>query len=97
LPTVLRSLPRVDLFFHDSDHSYRNVVFELTVVSRKLAKDGVILADDVEAPETGKAFEHFCTRAGANWRLIPRVAPPDRALGIATKILRQGPENNGTV
>ena len=47
LPKLIDRLDHVDLFFHDSDHSYAHMMFENEQAMRKLAPGGVILADDV--------------------------------------------------
>ena len=35
------------MFYHDSDHSYRHMMFEFDQAKRKLAAGGVVLADDI--------------------------------------------------
>jgi predicted O-methyltransferase YrrM len=47
LPKLIDRLDHVDLFFHDSDHSYAHMMFENEQAMRKLVPGGVILADDV--------------------------------------------------
>jgi Methyltransferase domain len=48
LPELLRQLPRVDLFVHDSMHTTRNVRFELATIWPALRPGGAVLVDDVE-------------------------------------------------
>jgi predicted O-methyltransferase YrrM len=46
-------LPRVfinerpDMFMHDSDHSYQHMVFEFSIAAKYLAKQSVLISDDV--------------------------------------------------
>jgi predicted O-methyltransferase YrrM len=47
LPGLIDRLDKIDMFFHDSDHTYDHMTFEFQQVMRKLAPDGVILADDI--------------------------------------------------
>lgn len=47
LPGLLRTIGEVDLFFHDSDHSYTHVLWELTSAWQYLGRSGVIVVDDV--------------------------------------------------
>jgi predicted O-methyltransferase YrrM len=47
LPKLIDQVDRIDLFFHDSDHTYDHMMFEFNEVMRKLAPAGVILADDI--------------------------------------------------
>lgn len=48
LPGLLRELGRVDLFIHDSRHTYLNIMRELRAVRPYLAAPGVVVADDIE-------------------------------------------------
>jgi predicted O-methyltransferase YrrM len=47
LPALIDRLDRIDLFFHDSDHTYNHMMFEFEQAMRKLAPHGLIIADDV--------------------------------------------------
>ena len=47
LPGLIDRLDRIDLFFHDSDHTYQQMMFEFEQALRKLAPNGLIIADDV--------------------------------------------------
>lgn len=47
LPSLLKENGEVDIFFHDSDHSYRNIVWECSTVMPYLRKDGYILVHDI--------------------------------------------------
>lgn len=59
LPSVLASLETVDLFLHDSDHSYANMMWEFETAWPKLGPRGVLVSDDVRA---NRAFADFCRR-----------------------------------
>ncbi len=62
LPELVRSLPRVDLFLHDSLHTPAHLTFELETVLPKLAPGAVVLADNTIW--TGAAFPKFARRLG---------------------------------
>ena len=47
LPPLIDRLEAIDMFFHDSDHTYNHMMFEFDQAMRKLAPDGVIVADDI--------------------------------------------------
>jgi predicted O-methyltransferase YrrM len=47
LPQVVTKLDTIDLFFHDSDHSYDHMMFEFEEAKRKLSPNGVIVADNI--------------------------------------------------
>ena len=48
LPKLLDELGRVDVFFHDSDHSYEHMQFEFRTTYRHVAAGGLIISDDVQ-------------------------------------------------
>ena len=47
LPDLVDRTESIDLFFHDSDHSYDHMMFEFNEAARKLSKSGVIVADNI--------------------------------------------------
>ena len=47
LPKMVGEVDSIDLFYHDSDHSYNHMIFEFHQAKRKLSKDGLVVADDV--------------------------------------------------
>lgn len=56
LPKLMKKLGKIDLFFHDSEHTYDTMLFEYNLVWPKLTKNGVLVSDDVEFTE---AFNDF--------------------------------------
>ncbi|MGC8644644.1 MAG: class I SAM-dependent methyltransferase [Thermoplasmata archaeon] len=56
LEEVLRSAGRVDVFFHDSDHSFKNVSFELNAVFPYLGEDFLIVVDNYDWSEAAEVF-----------------------------------------
>lgn len=67
LPKLLKALPHVDIFLHDSLHTYEHMTFEYEIAWKALKKKGLILSDDVNA---NKAFNDFCRRHKANHIII---------------------------
>lgn len=59
-PRLLPQLGPVDVFIHDSRHTYRNIDYELRAVQRHLAPRSVVMADDVDR---NRAFHDWATRA----------------------------------
>jgi len=47
LPNLIDDLDSVDLFYHDSDHTYDHMMFEFDQAKRKLRPGGIIVGDDV--------------------------------------------------
>lgn len=58
LPKVLDELKEVDVFLHDSLHTYRNMTFEFQAAWPRLRAGGILLSDDVGM---NGAFEDFCS------------------------------------
>jgi predicted O-methyltransferase YrrM len=47
LPRLVDSLDTIDMFYHDSDHTYDHMLFEFRQAKRKLTAGGLILGDDI--------------------------------------------------
>src|SRR5262245_37043410 len=47
LAPLLRSLGQIDLFYHDSDHSFVHMMCEYTTVWPHLREGGILLSDDI--------------------------------------------------
>jgi predicted O-methyltransferase YrrM len=67
LPELLGGLGSVDLFVHDSLHTYRNMRREFEAVWPYLRTGGVIVADDVER---NRAFGELRQKNPALWRVV---------------------------
>lgn len=61
LPNLLNELGEIDLFLHDSEHSYENMLWEYRTAWPHIRDGGIILSDDVDWNE---AFFDFCKEAG---------------------------------
>ncbi len=75
LPELLQSLAMIDLFHHDSMHTYDLMMFEFETAWPYLKKDGLLLADDAD---WNSAFIDFCRKHS-----IDHVI--HRGIGIARK------------
>lgn len=47
LPDLVKKLGNVDMFYHDSDHTYDHMTFEFNTVKPYLNKSSVVIADDI--------------------------------------------------
>ena len=56
LAGILHDIGKVDMFVHDSLHTYRNMRFEFEHVAPHLSSDAVVVADDIE---DNSAFEEW--------------------------------------
>jgi predicted O-methyltransferase YrrM len=61
LEPLLSRIPQVDLFYHDSDHSYGHMMWELTTVWPRMGPGAVAVADDIS---WNTAFWDFARRRG---------------------------------
>lgn len=68
MPPLLERLGRhVDLFYHDSDHSYENMTWEFRAVLPFIKSGGIIASDDVLANDS---FFDFCTKENLRYAQI---------------------------
>ena len=75
LPKLVSELAPIDLFIHDSDHSYAGQYEEYDRVWPSLARGGCLISDDVG----NAAFMDFAAQAGERPYLI---ATPDQAAAV---------------
>jgi predicted O-methyltransferase YrrM len=54
----------VDLFLHDSEHSYENMMFEFEAAWKRLSTGGILLSDNIDF---NKSFEVFCHSKNARF------------------------------
>lgn len=74
LPPVLRAC-RPNIFIHDSDHSWNQMVAEYSMAHKWLSKPGVVISDDTR---WNTAWKDFCT---AN-QLLAIAVPGNPQLGV---------------
>jgi len=58
LPKVLQETKAIDMFIHDSGHSYETMMFEFCIVWYHLNEGGLILADNID---WNSAFKDFAS------------------------------------
>lgn len=68
LKPVLDKFNEIDIFFHDSDHSYENMLFEFETSFPKIKKDVIILSDN--ASNLNSAFLDFASSKTKKWKII---------------------------
>ncbi len=79
LPKILNEVKKVDIFLHDSEHTFENVMFELTTVWEKLGKGGIILIDNLDFTEAPRVFSR---NMGTN---LYRLSEEAGGLGLIIK------------
>lgn len=63
LKPLLARLDQVDFFFHDSEHSYKNMIYELRTVYPTLKDEGILLSHNANLND---AFLNFCDEVKHN-------------------------------
>lgn len=64
MPALLHETGPIEMFLHDSDHSYENMMFEFRTVWPFLKNHGLFLAHDVGRND---ALFDFCHETGISW------------------------------
>lgn len=57
--TTLKNLRQIDIFLHDSDHSYQNMKFEFEEAWPFIKDEGILLSDNIDG---NKAFPEFSNK-----------------------------------
>ncbi len=72
LPRVLAGLGQIDMFYHDSLHTFEQMTWEYEIAARHLPPGGVLASHDVVTADgilgifRENAFPAFCRRRGLN-------------------------------
>lgn len=69
LKETLSSLDSLDLFFHDSLHTYKNMQFEFETVWPFVNKDGFLISDDISG---NNAFHDFYSKMNLEPFILPQ-------------------------
>lgn len=77
LPATLQKLGTIDIFFHDSDHSYESMSFEYTMAWPHISQQGFLLSDDVK---WNAAFNDFIEN------IKPQFHVQEEGFGIIRKL-----------
>jgi len=79
LEGILFKLEEIDIFFHDSLHTYKNMIFEFETVWPHIKKGGLLISDDIVS---NCAFDDFCKKK----KLTPVLFGENQwSLGIVMK------------
>ena len=70
LPPFLEKLGAIDIFLHDSDHSYQNMLWEYQTAWVYLKDGGILLSHNVDDND---AFPDFCETVGVEGFLLTNM------------------------
>ena len=73
LPVLLNEIPKVDVFLHDSDHSYRNMMFEFRTVWPYIRKGGLLASDDINMNNSFFDFATEVNRKSVRFYLLGAI------------------------
>jgi predicted O-methyltransferase YrrM len=79
---LLAHLGSIDIFLHDSLHTYANMSWELAAAWAKLRPGGVLIADDVEG---NAAFHELARRSDVLSARVVQESTKNSMFGIAVK------------
>jgi hypothetical protein len=88
LPELLRRVKQMELFIHDSLHTYDNMRFEFRQAWHALGPGGVLLADDIQE---NRAFDELVGNQGGgsavhpSWLVGPEATKPGSFWGLLAK------------
>lgn len=83
LPSLLDELKKVDIFLHDSRHTYRTMMGEYTIVWPHLTEGGLLLSDDVVEND---AFIDFAERVRITPVIIGRIGALRKKSRLSSEI-----------
>jgi len=75
---LVLSIPKIDIFLHDSNHSYGWQLFEYKIVFNKINKSGLLISDDIDS---SYAFIDFYRKLKSNYEMLNFVTDR-KVLGI---------------
>jgi len=73
LPVLLEEIPKVDVFLHDSDHSYKNMMFEFRTVWPHIREGGLLLSDDTHMNRSFFDFAREVNRRPIRFYLLSAI------------------------
>ena len=82
LGPILNEVGSIDLFVHDSLHTYKNMKMEFEMVWPHLSPGGVLIADDIEG---NAAFQEFAARGDVVFHAVVRELVKDSLAGVLIK------------
>jgi predicted O-methyltransferase YrrM len=82
MPGLLNAVQRVDLFIHDSLHTYWNMRREFATVWPYLSEGGIVMSDDVHR---NQAFGELKEKKARYWQVVRETNKDYASFGIAVK------------
>lgn len=80
LPSLLPRLGKVDIFIHDSLHTYRNMQWEFSIVAPYLPPKAVVISDDVS---DNLAFANWVAQINPLYYAVVQQADKRTLFGVS--------------
>jgi len=87
LPKLLRQLRRLEVFVHDSLHTYRNMRREFNLVTPHLAPTAAVISDDIEG---NPAFSRWVAECRPSYSAVIGQKSKSSLLGLALLLEEPG-------
>jgi hypothetical protein len=84
-PELLPQLKKVDIFVHDSLHTYWNIRYELQSVTPYLSRPAIVIADDIQ---NNSAFQEWALKTSPTTWWTFQETDKDSVAGLAVFLLR---------
>ncbi|MDE1769769.1 MAG: class I SAM-dependent methyltransferase [Thaumarchaeota archaeon] len=82
LPKLLPTISPIDVFFHDSLHTFKNMTSEFETAWPHIKKGGFLISDDISG---NNAFYKFYSKLNLDPFVLPQKSSPNSFLGILQK------------
>jgi predicted O-methyltransferase YrrM len=82
LPKILKKINSLDIFLHDSKHTYEHMTWEYKIIWPHLKSNGVLISDDTNWNES---FKDFCLENNLEYIDIKRDKKGDAKFSISIK------------
>ena len=79
LPHIVAKVPEINIFHYDSDKRYSGREFAISVVSRALVNDGIIVMDDIQ---DDSFFHNYVGRVSSPWKVFRYGAKYVGVIGV---------------
>jgi predicted O-methyltransferase YrrM len=83
LASIFEKVGQVDIFLHDSEHTYRNMLWEFTTAWPHLKAGGLLLSHNIDA---NSAFSDFCRHAGIRGHALDEMGGLVKPVTSNTKV-----------
>ena len=75
MPKLLERIDGLDVFLHDSEHTYETMWGEMNLAWEALRSGGLLICDNIDA---NTAFANFCGKVARSPLLLPEAIQESR-------------------